>query len=260
MFFVFLFFYFFGLYQDNAHVAVDHKKFVILVRNAELVWEVHKRLGPATASIYQIVLDQVQSRLRDSREDLSGWFSQLKFLTAEMSFATADIAVKMPDPSLTSSFLDLVDPSDQTSRPSLTNGSTSRRGRRIEYDSDNENFPEVKINGIHRGTSEEQFQKRIEIVAEHLQSLAAESTVFIHPSNASDSDTKEFNTQWTVNLLDLQQYVRQSEMERIIERKYGSDALRLVRLVAEKHHVDQDQVLSSSSPLTKVRKVNPIKK
>jgi hypothetical protein len=51
---------------------VDHKKFVILVRNAELVFEVRRRLGPATAKIYEIVLDLVQTKLKEAREDMEG--------------------------------------------------------------------------------------------------------------------------------------------------------------------------------------------
>ena len=51
---------------------MDHKKFVILVRNSELVFEVRRRLGPATAKIYQIVLDLVQTKLKEAREDMEG--------------------------------------------------------------------------------------------------------------------------------------------------------------------------------------------
>jgi hypothetical protein len=99
-------------------------------------------------------------------------------------------------------------------------------------------MPEVQINGLHR--QEDILQKKIEIVAEHLQSLAEDSTLFIRPGNGSQ--TKSDDEKWTINLFSLQKFLRQSELENIIERKYGSDALRLVRIIAEKSHVDQDQV------------------
>lgn len=51
---------------------MDHDKFAILVRNSELVWEVHKRLGPATAAVYQAALDTVQKKLKAEREEVSG--------------------------------------------------------------------------------------------------------------------------------------------------------------------------------------------
>jgi hypothetical protein len=100
-------------------------------------------------------------------------------------------------------------------------------------------MPEVKINGIHR-SPEDLLQKKMTIVAEHLHSLAEDSTLFIRPGNGSQTPSDE--EKWTVNLFSIQQFLRQSELENLIERKYGGDALRLVRIIAEKSNVDQDQV------------------
>jgi hypothetical protein len=172
-------------------------------------------------------------------------YRPLYHLTAEIGVTTSEVAIELPDPSITSVFLDLVEIDDESPRPALTNGSSKSRrlGRRGGYSSDEDDFlPEVKINGIHRG-SEDLLLRKMEIVTQHLQSLADESTIFIRPANGSDSGNKE-DENWTLNLLDLQQFVRQSELERVVERKYGSDALRLVRIIVEKHHVDQDQVIS----------------
>ena len=77
-------------------------------------------------------------------------------------------------------------------------------------------------------------------MADHLQSLADDSTLFIRPANGRAEKGEE---EWTVNLLSLRHYLRQSELERIVERKYGADALRLVRIIVEKSNIDQDQVI-----------------
>jgi RNA polymerase III subunit RPC82 len=61
-----------NIYQDEVTVTADHRKFPLLVRDAELVMEVHYRLGPATAEIYRIVLNEVQVKLKSAREDISG--------------------------------------------------------------------------------------------------------------------------------------------------------------------------------------------
>jgi hypothetical protein len=166
---------------------------------------------------------------------------------AELDVTTAEVAIALPDPTKAGSFTDLVDPPTETSRSTLTNGSSRPRklGRR-GYSSDEDGMPEVTINGIHR--PEDLLQKKIEIVAEHLQSLAEDSTLFIRPGNGSQ--TKSDDEKWTINLFSLQKFLRQSELENIIERKYGSDALRLVRIIAEKSHVDQDQVPPFSTKLT----------
>jgi len=37
-----------------------------------LVFEVHRLLGPATAKIYQIVLDIVQTKLKETRDNMEG--------------------------------------------------------------------------------------------------------------------------------------------------------------------------------------------
>lgn len=44
----------------------------MLERNAELVWEVRKRLGPATASVYEVALQKAQEKLKSKGEDLVG--------------------------------------------------------------------------------------------------------------------------------------------------------------------------------------------
>jgi len=44
----------------------------LLERNAELVWEVRKRLGPATAMIYEIALQKAQEKSKAKGEDLTG--------------------------------------------------------------------------------------------------------------------------------------------------------------------------------------------
>lgn len=123
----------------------------------------------------------------------------------------------------------------------FTNGTSRPKqlGRR-GYSSDEDDMPEVKINGIHRNP-EDLLEKKMEIVTEHLQSLAEDSTLFIRPANGSQTGSDE--EKWTINLFSIQQFLRQSELENLIERKYGGDALRLVRIIAEKSNVDQDQVL-----------------
>lgn len=102
---------------------------------------------------------------------------------------------------------------------------------------------EVKINGIFRN-DEDALQYKIQVVSEHLQSLAEDSELFIRPSSGSSLKPKD-DEEWIVNLRTLTQFLRQNELESIVERKYGGDALRLVRIIAEKRHVDQDQVAFS---------------
>jgi hypothetical protein len=206
--------------------------------------EVHKQLGPGTAEIYKIVLDQVQSRLRSEAEEQSGTILKLgPHLTSEITVKTSEIAQALPNPSK-SSFTDLVPLANGSPRPTLTNGTFKSRIKRPRYSSDEEDdsFPEVKINGIHRPGGHD-FAHKVELVREHLQSLAEDSPVFIRQSNGHSEDGRLDDEEWTVNLLGLRQFIRRRELERIVKGKYGSDALRVLRIIAEKEHIDPDQVL-----------------
>ena len=160
------------------------------------------------------------------------------------------MAKLLPDPSTLSAFTDLVEPSPQTTGSS---GSPSKRRKLGRWsDSDDELVtPEVKMNGVYR-TFEQKLQYKMTVVAHHLERLADESDVFIRSSSGSDSESKgnKDDPNWTVNLLHLRRFIRNSEFEKIIEKKYGDDALSLVRLVAEKHQVDQHQVFPSHPSCT----------
>lgn len=142
-------------------------------------------------------------------------------------------------------FQDLVNPVKESN---LTNGALNPRklGRKAQNylfddDDDDKEAPEVKINGIHRN-SENLLLQKVEIVSEHLQSLADDSPIFIRSANGSQKAKDD--EEWIINLLSLQQFVRRSELESIVEKKYGADALRLLSVIAEKHHIDQPQVLT----------------
>jgi hypothetical protein len=166
--------------------------------------------------------------------------SHLHLLTKEITVKTSEVATALPDPWATPTFLELVDPPNEPSRSTITNGTSRsrRQGGRRGYSSDEDDLPEVKINGTYR--NEDAMQRKLELVADHLQSLAEDSTLFIRPSNGKPE--MKGDEEWTVNLLSLRHFLRQTELERIVERKYGADALRLVRIIAEKSHIDQDQV------------------
>lgn len=214
------------------------------MRNEELVLEVHKHLGPGTAEIYKIVLDQVQSRLRSEAEEQSGTILQLGLhLTSEITIKTSEIAQALPNSSKPS-FTDLAPLNNDSSRPTLTNGTFKSKIKRPTYSSDEEDdsFPQVKINGIHRPGGHD-FARKVELVREHLQSLAEDSPVFIRQSNGHSEDGRQDDEEWTVNLLGLRQFIQRRELERIIKGKYGPDALRVLRIIAEKAHIDPDQVL-----------------
>jgi hypothetical protein len=52
----------------------------------------------------------------------------------------------------------------------------------------------------------------------------------------------EQDEEWRINFRVLHDFVRISELEAIVEHKYGPDALRIFRVVVEKHHIDPEQV------------------
>jgi hypothetical protein len=225
--------------QENTTIAVDHKKFALVVRNEQLVFEVKKRLGPATASIYKVLLDEANVKLREAKED-----------TEEIGVKTSEIALALPDPSKIKAFQDLVDQGYQSRPKHLTNGlyMSSRQLSRVSDDEDTD-MPELNINGIDR-THDDYLRRKRKIVREHLQALEDDMAVLVQKHiKAEDQDVKqeddigfEQDEEWRINFRVLHDFVRISELEAIVEHKYGPDALRIFRVVVEKHHIDPEQV------------------
>jgi DNA-directed RNA polymerase III subunit RPC3 len=131
------------------------------------------------------------------------------------------------------------------------NGTSSpmkRQNRMLNFASDESDLPEVQLNGADR-TEEGNFRRRKEIVKRHLEALAGDEPSLIRPSNGTKKLDDTDDEEWSVNLISLQQFIRIKEIERIVRGKYGSESLRLLRIVNQKHHVDQDQVASLISKL-----------
>lgn len=57
-----------------------------------------------------------------------------------------------------------------------------------------------------------------------------------------DGGEFEDDEEWRINFRTLVEFVRIAELESIVEHKYGENALRIFRIVVEKHHIDPEQV------------------
>jgi len=178
----------------------------------------------------------------------------------EIGIKTSEIATALPDPSKIKSFQDLVDVTYQ-SRPiqhALTNGTflSSRQLSRVSgVDDEDLDLPEVTVNGIDR-TIEDYLRRKRKVVREHLQALADDTAVLVRRGDDKEDmevkmeDGSEFETdeEWRINFRVLHEFLRISELESIVEHKYGENALRIFRIVIEKHHIDQDQVENFPRP------------
>jgi hypothetical protein len=126
--------------------------------------------------------------------------------------------------------------------------SSSRQLSRVSDDEDTD-MPELNINGIDR-THDDYLRRKRKIVREHLQALADDTAVLVQKHiKPEDQDVKqdddigfEQDEEWRINFRVLHDFVRISELEAIVEHKYGPDALRIFRVVVEKHHIDPEQV------------------
>jgi len=172
----------------------------------------------------------------------------------EIGIKTSEIATALPDPSKIKSFQDLVDETYQ-SRPkqhALANGTflSSRQLSRVSDAEDEDiDLPEVTINGIDR-TIEDYLRRKRKVVREHLQALADDTAMLVRRGDdkegrevkMEDGSEFEIDEEWGINFRALHGFLRISELESIVEHKYGDRALRVFRIVIEKHHIDQDQV------------------
>lgn len=82
-------------------------------------------------------------------------------------------------------------------------------------------------------------KKRMTIIKQHLQLLAEDSFKFLkHESTRGMGE-------WSINYKELGKLIKQLEVEKVVEERFGSMGTRLLRIVKDKGKLDEKQVCST---------------
>jgi len=231
--------------DENIVVRVNHEKFLILFRNKELVAFAERRLGKTTAQVYGQLLKDLEDKIlccQDSidtdEDDAIDIQKKFKISTLELS-RTFDKDIEL-------------DNSIAAVPKNITNGKKRARDDDMgvngrsgavngidddDEDEDEDEDPDEWAQNEHEMNPETAAKKRrMGIIKEHLDLLAQDSYHFVK------SEGNRGLGEWSVDFGGLMKTIKQVEMEKVIEQRFGGVGLRLLRILQEKGKLDEKQV------------------
>ncbi|MCJ1399556.1 RNA polymerase III subunit C82 [Xylographa trunciseda] len=264
--------------ETEATLRVNYEKFAVVARNEKLVELVEERIGPATSRVYAEVLGHLEKKLKfcdpstgenDKADDLG---LSPKVTTAEIASAMAkleDLAggIGLADPSMIN-LNTIIHPKKRRRRFDTNeqhpDGETSATE---EDDSDSEqqngNITDVdndsdEVNGDDEYKSEIKVEKDGDQAQQPPATISSlsnpQSCLFLtrqnlfllaeHPYNFVTFIPRSHSTteSWSVNFPALARQLRLIELENIITKRYGIEALRIIRILQEKGKLDEKAI------------------
>lgn len=79
-------------------------------------------------------------------------------------------------------------------------------------------------------------KRRMVLLKQHLELLAQSSIKFVRLESTKGAG------EWSVNFRELMNYMKQLELEKIVEERFGIKAIRLLRICDEKGKLEEKQV------------------
>lgn len=236
--------------DDNPFVDPDvllklnHDKFLVHQRNADLVELCTRRLGPTPAAVYNHILRELEPQIFSCRQD-----------TTSLVFTTLKISRAIPED------LDL-ESVWANAKPSKTNGKSAkvrtkeRLDRPVDSDLDSEEEPEADSDDEHfiieddpDLASDEDYDPdlgptangdRIKFVNMFLDLFAMDSLHFVRKVGS------RFMGEWQIDFASLSRVLKQLEIESVIQQKFGDLAPRLLRIVKDKVKIDEKQLSTTA--------------
>lgn len=229
-------------------LRINHDKYLVYQRNADLVALCQRRLGPTPAAVYSHILKYLESQVFSCRQDTSS----LVFSTLKVSQAIPkefDLSSVWAEPDSTTSRLNgksakvrMKDRLDRMSDSELDSSDEEPQSGRHEADSDDEQFV---IEDEKDQDSEDDFDPdvqgqvghdRINMVNRFLDLFAMDTFQFVRKVGTRAKG------EWQIDFKALGNVLKQLEIESVIQQKYGDLAPRLLRIVKDKIKVDEKQL------------------
>lgn len=238
--------------QEDLVLRINHDKFLVLFRNAELVALAEQRIGKVTSEVYREFLKRIEPKIFRCRDN---------FDEDEDDDDNDKIGVKK----IKLSCLELskhFDPEIELEGSIALPPKETKTKKKRSYDSDDEEKPRKngKTNGKskHDSDSEEEEEEseaeddwdndadmdpeaakrknRMKMIKQHLLLLAEDSFKFL------SSEGNRGMGEWSVNYKELGKTMRAVEMEKIVEERFESTGTRLLRIIKDKGKLDEKTV------------------
>ncbi|KAF8426620.1 RNA polymerase III subunit RPC82-domain-containing protein [Tirmania nivea] len=231
--------------DESIVVRVNHEKFLILFRNKELVASAERRLGKTTAQVYGQLLKGLEDKIlrcRDSfdidEDDAIDSQQKFKISTLELS-RTFDKDIEL-DNSIAAVLKNITN-GKKRARDDDDMGINGRNGSVNGIDNDEDEDEDEDVDEWAQDEQEMNPEtaakkRRMGIIKEHLNLLAQDSYHFVK------SEGNRGLGEWSVDFGDIMKTIKQVEMEKIIEQRFGGVGLRLLRILQEKGKLDEKQL------------------
>ncbi|KAK9366151.1 RNA polymerase III subunit RPC82-domain-containing protein [Lipomyces kononenkoae] len=228
--------------DDSAVLALNHDKFVVLMRAQILVQLVSKRIGTVTAAVYRQVLDCMEPRL----------FRCVDNTDKAINVTSLEILRNL-DPDL-----DLGRAVTEGSNKKRSRSSSSRASKRQKRDHGTDNSASESDESIEgNNISDHHFNEEDvddEDDEDHIYDSAADNSrieqLNLHLSMLSCNHNLPFikrvgnkgGGEWTIDFDTLTARVRELEYDKLITQKQGAIACRLLRIIRDKGRIDEKQL------------------
>ncbi|KAG0130216.1 RNA polymerase III subunit RPC82-domain-containing protein [Tuber indicum] len=245
--------------NENIVLRINHEKFLVLFRNAELVSLAESRHGKVSSQVYAELLKRLEEKYfrchepypgGDEEDDtkkgiklsvleLSKTFS--KDIDLESSIVTAPRLPKKK--TRKRGYSD--DEDEDKPRPNGYGKKVNGKGKRRQSSSEDDDDDDISdieelYDDDEEGIDAENRKKKIrmELLKQHMQLLAEDSWKFVR------LESNRGLGEWSVNYKELGKLMRHIELEKVVEETFGEMGLRLLRIIKDKGKLEEKQIAS----------------
>ncbi|KAL2360397.1 RNA polymerase III subunit C82 [Blastomyces dermatitidis] len=211
--------------DPNLIVRVNYQKVEVALRNRRLTRLAEQHTSSVTSQVYETLLDRIELKTPACRKTLErapeGEEGEQYSVAIPLHTILNDLD---PDLDLSSSMAG-ADPKNP-----LSNGHVGLNG-----DGDDDDDDEADGEAVGTG-SRNRVKNRVYELEQHLSLLAQEPIIFSTRSMQTGMIT------WAVEFRHLARRLRHLELERIIESRFGTIAVRVIRVLAAKGKLDEKRL------------------
>ncbi|KKZ63191.1 DNA-directed RNA polymerase III subunit rpc3 [[Emmonsia] crescens] len=216
--------------DPNMVIRVNYQKFEVALRNRRLVRLAEQHISSVTSQVYETLLDRIELQTPACRK-------QLERVPEGEEGEQYSVAIPLH------TILDDLDPDLDLSgsmagaepKISLANGHMGLNGAG-DGDSNDDDEDDAEEEAGAGTANRNRGKNRVYELEQHLSLLAQEPNIFSTRSMHSGVIT------WAVEFRRLARRLRHLELERIIESRFGTIAVRIIRVLAAKGKLDEKRL------------------
>ncbi|KAI9787355.1 MAG: RNA polymerase III subunit C82 [Peltula sp. TS41687] len=233
--------------DENLVICVSFEKYSVLSRNQRLAELVEQKIGTVPSAVYAELLNRLSRKIPRCQDDLAeeddendeeSWRTDgptvstielTTHLSPDIDLASG-IGKAPPAPKLPNGIKRRLDDDD-----SDVDEGTGKTPEVIDDDAEDDSDRDSDHHH-HRPAVPALLTGGIHLVKQHLQLLAAQPHRFVSQTKSQGQGT------WAANFNGLIGALKQSSLEDIIHARFGSIALRIVRVLSTKGKLDEKQI------------------